>query len=250
MLDWHACWGLHLAYDRISWRVYQDNVSRRTITNLANCGTSTGSPVTAHAAWRLAGRWLRTLAVAGSSCQTILLEEAEDVIVGRGVSVLVVQAVACTHDNVDLKRRGVGKVLLGSLRDARIASRSGKTVSTTEWNIVLTGDDQGGTLEHVLCAGSTSNGEQLADGHRLSSHSRVLQEVWIEISWSKEVRLNATRVGWSDVSIDVARERGILVRLDEVSTQQEVGKESTVLRETSEANAIRDVGVPDEGPNR
>lgn len=190
------------------------------------------------------GFHLSILASRHSSRKTVALEEAKDGSVSLHVSVLEVETVSSALNNVDDKVGGVGEHGLGGLRDGVEASWGGETVSATEWNVLLTGNDEDGSLGWVHAAGGTANGEELTNGHWLAGHGSDLEDFRVEVSLSEEVGLNSGGGSWGEVAINVlSGECWVQVGLGEVTTVLEEWQESAVLGETGETETVGDVWV-------
>lgn len=132
---------------------------------------------------------------------------------------------------------------LGSLRDAVEAGWGLEAVTTTEWNITLTSDDENWGLQGVGRASSTTDGEELSNGDWLRTREGEWKDGWVKLSRSKEVGLDGAWGGRTEVAVWVRGESLVLVGLNEVTAKLEEWQESTVLAESGKTNSVRDVWV-------
>lgn len=186
--------------------------------------------------------WLVATSVAALAVwsNTILDEEVQDGLVGLNVGVLQVQAVASTWNDADLEWRSVLEVGLGRLWDALEAGWWGEAVTAAEWHVTLTGNDVHWGLDWVWRACSAANGEELTNSHRLSSHETDWQESWVEVTWSEKVDVDTLHGSWCKVTVWQGGELWVGVGLAEVASEKEVGKEGTILGETSKTKTVGD----------
>lgn len=176
-------------------------------------------------AWWSIACWHAAVALAsatgaGSSAlwsNTILVEEVKDVLVGLDVGVLEVETMACTLDNVCIKLAGVLEILRRLSWDALEASWGSKAVTTTEWDITLTSDDEDRALDWVWCTVGATDGEQLADGHWLAGHGRELEDLWVEVAWCEKVGVDSGLSLTGKVAILVLGESWVEVGKAEVT---------------------------------
>lgn len=156
---------------------------------------------------------LRGLKLLGT--KAVVLEEVVDGAVGARSGVLKVETVAGTWHNSDLEVFGIGEHGSRSLGDRLEASWGSEAVSTAEWKVTLTGDDEDWGLGWILAAGSAADGEELTDGHGLAGHGSNLEDLGVKDTFSEEIGLDSGCGGWGEVAVREGSKSRVQVGLGE-----------------------------------